>query len=228
MNSTTGHTQDKVRRRAIRVAKVITPARLLRGLAMGAMLIAATAFVYQELSQGEAHSLSSSNQVTETAAAPNYLGSEEHKTEGMSSDAVHNSTVDRSLSNIELERMDYETDMMLWAAARKPSESNPISNREIERLESQIDRLLADAARDPSRNTPLLNREIERLDYQIDMLRLNAMQNQSVDRPLSSEPSGTWPRILIPIPSDGVICETGRPKLVEGRWHIRHGRSELV
>jgi hypothetical protein len=34
--------------------------------------------------------------------------------------------------------------------------------------------------------------------------------------------------LLIPIPSDGVICETGRPKLVEGRWHIRHGRSELV
>jgi hypothetical protein len=105
----------------------------------------------------------------ETVPAPTYLESEEHKAEGVSSDAVHNSTVDRTLSNIELERMDYAADMMLRKAAHQPSTSNPLSNREIERLERKIDSMLADAARDPSRNTSLLNREIERLDYQIDM-----------------------------------------------------------
>jgi hypothetical protein len=193
MNATTGHTQGKVMRQAIRMAKVMTPARLLRGLAMGALLAAGTVLYFNMAPGSEAGSPSSSNQVMETVPAPTHLESEEHKAEGVSSDAVHNSTVDRTLSNIELERMDYAADMMLRKAAHQPSTSNPLSNREIERLERKIDSMLADAARDPSRNTPLLNREIERLDYQIDMLRLNAMQNQSVDRPLSSEPSGTWP-----------------------------------
>jgi hypothetical protein len=190
MNAITSHTQGKAKRRAIRMAKVITPARLLRGLAMGALLAAGTALYFNMASGDEAGSPSSSNQVTQAAPAPAHLKSEEHKTEGMLSDTVRNSTIDRSLSNIELERMDYAADMMLWAAARKPSESSPLSNREIEHLESQIDRLLADAAQDPSRNTPLLNRKIERLDYQIDMMRLNAMQNQSADRPLTSESRG--------------------------------------
>jgi hypothetical protein len=187
MNATTGHTQGKVTTRALRVVKVITPARLLRGMAMGAMLIAATAFVYQELNQGEADSLSSSNQAMQAFQAPTYLGSEERKTEGVSSDAARNSTVDRTLSNIELERMDYAADLMLWKPAHQPSAGSPSSNREIERLESQIDRLLADAALDPSRNTPLLNREIERLDYQIDMMRLNAMRDPTVGRASFSE-----------------------------------------
>jgi hypothetical protein len=187
MKATTGHTQGKVTTRALRVVKVITPARLLRGMAMGAMLMAATAFVYQELNQGEADSLSSSNQAMQAFQAPTYLGSEERKTEGVSSDAARNSTVDRTLSNIELERMDYAADLMLWKPAHQPSAGSPSSNREIKRLESQIDRLLADAARDPSRNTPLLNREIERLDYQIDMMRLNAMRDPTVGRASFSE-----------------------------------------
>jgi hypothetical protein len=177
MSATTSHTQGKAISRAVRMVKDITLARLLRGLAMGALLAAGTALYFNIASWDEADILSLSNQVMQVVTAPTYLESEEYKAEGVSSDAAHNSTVDRTLSNIELERMDYEADMMLWAAARKPSESRPPSTREIERLESQIDRLLADAALDPSRNTPLLNRQIERLDYQIDMLRLNAMQN---------------------------------------------------
>jgi hypothetical protein len=171
MNAT-NQTQGKVMRKAIRVAKGITPARLLRGAAMGAMLIAATAFVYQELNRGEVNSFSSGNQATQ--AVPAQLDSEGHEAKGMPPDAVRNSTVDRTLSNIELERMNYEADLMLRKAAHQPSAVSSSSNRGIERLEARIDHLLAEAARDPSKNTSSLNQEIERLDERIAMLLMAA------------------------------------------------------
>jgi hypothetical protein len=143
MNATTGHTQGKVMRQITRMAKVMTPARLLRGLATGALLAAGTVLYFNMASGGEAGSPSSSIQVTE--AVPAQLEAEERQAEGMSSNAVRNSTVDRKLSNIELERMDYEADMMLWAAARSSSESSPLSNKEIERLDYQIDMLRLNA-----------------------------------------------------------------------------------
>jgi hypothetical protein len=120
------------------------PVKLVVGLVLGAVVLSGTALYF----------------------GPNQFQEERSPVPGGIASAVHNSTADRTLSNIE---------------------SRPLSNREIERLESQIASLLADAARDPSRNTPQLNREIERLDNEIDMLRLNAMQNQSADGPLSSE-----------------------------------------
>jgi hypothetical protein len=175
-------------------------------VAVGALLAAGTALYFNMASGSQVGSPSSIEKMevapkfTDLDAVDNYLSVEDlrkyvypEEPIGVSPDTVRNSTVDRTLSNMELERMDYEADRLLWAAAHNSSESSPFSNREIEHLERQIASLLADAARDPSRNTPQLNREIEHLDNEIDMLRLNAMQNQSADRPLSSEASGTWP-----------------------------------
>jgi hypothetical protein len=148
----------------------VTPWRAGRVLALGALLAAGTTLYFNMAPEGESSRPSSSEKME---VAPKFTDL----------DAGRSSTVDRTLSNIELERMDYEADMML-RAAHQPSVSSPFSNREIERLKTHIDRLLADAALDPSRNMPQLNREIERLDYQIDMLRLNAMQDSSGGRPL--------------------------------------------
>jgi hypothetical protein len=140
--------------------------KLLGGLAVGAMLITATTFTYDQLRRDEAASLSSNSQITEAFQTSAYW---------VQMDEAEERTYDELLKDFI---------------------GIPSPGTEIKHLESQIAILLADAARDPSRNTPQLKREIERLDNQIDMLRLNAMQNQSADRPLSSEASGTWPRIL--------------------------------
>jgi hypothetical protein len=166
-------------------------------VAVGALLAAGTALYFNMASGSQVGSPSSIEKMevapkfTDLDAVDNYLSVDDLRkyvyTEepiGTSSNAGRSSTVDRTLSNIELERRDYEADMMLRAAAHNPSESSPFSNREIERLETHIDRLLADAALDPSRNTPQLNREIERLDNEIDMIRLSAMPDTSGVRPL--------------------------------------------
>ena len=168
MSATPTQNQGKAMRRAIRIATVITPARLLRGIAMGAMLIAAIGLVYQELNQGKADNFSSSNQATQ--AVPAQSGSKAHDEEEMSSNAVRNSTVNRTLPNIELERLDYQADLMQGAAHK----NSPFTNRGIDRLEGRIDRLLADAAGDPSKNKPSWNWEIERLDERIGMVRAAA------------------------------------------------------
>ncbi len=173
--------------------------KLVGMVALGALVIAGTALHFAPGPTGESSSPSSSEKTiadsrfTDIDAVDNYLSVDDLRkyvyTEepiGTSSNAGRSSTVDRTLSNIELERMDYEADMMLRAAAHNSSESSPFSNREIERLETHIDRLLADAALDPSRNTPQLNREIERLDDQIDALRLDTMPDTSGVRPLSN------------------------------------------
>jgi hypothetical protein len=130
---------------------------------VGAMLITATTFTYDQLRRDEAASLSSNSQIAEASQASAYWAQRD-----------------------EAEEMTYDELSKNFIGIPSPA-------TKITHLESQIAILLADAARDPSRNTPQLNREIERLDSQIDMLRLNAMQNQSADRPLSSEASGTWP-----------------------------------
>jgi hypothetical protein len=48
------------------------PVRILAGVAIGAMLITPTAFIYQELNQDEAARPSSSSQITEASQAPAY------------------------------------------------------------------------------------------------------------------------------------------------------------
>jgi hypothetical protein len=78
---------------------------------------------------------------------------------------------------------------MLFDTGRSSTVDKSLSRQEVERLERQIDRMLADVTLNPSRNTPLLNRKIEQLDAQIDTLRLNAIHNQSVGRPPFSEHS---------------------------------------
>jgi hypothetical protein len=136
MNATT-QTRGKPMRRAIRVAKVITPARLFGGLAMGAMLIAATALAYQEVNQGEADSLSSSNQVT--PAVPAQLDSE-----------APESSASRPFSNREIERLEARIDLLLADAARDPSKNTSSLNREIERLDERIDMSRAAAHQPPA------------------------------------------------------------------------------
>ena len=124
---------------------------------MGAMLIMATTFTYDQLRQDEAANPSSSSRITEASQASAYW-----------------------VQRDEAEEMTYDE-------LSKNFIGIPSPGTKITHLESQIASLLADAARDPSRNTPQLNREIERLDDQIDMLRLNAMRDPSMGKSSSSE-----------------------------------------
>jgi hypothetical protein len=138
--------------------------KLLGGLAVGAMLITATTFTYDQLRQDEAANPSSSSQIAEASQASAYW-----------------------VQRDEAEEMAYDELSKNFVGIAAPSSENSqglqapaywVQRDEIKHLESQIASLLADAARDPSRNTPQLNREIERLDNAIDMLRLNAMQDR--------------------------------------------------
>lgn len=81
MNSTTGPTQGKVIRRAIRMARVITPVRLLRGLAMGGLLVATTALFFNMAAGHEAGRPSSSHQTAEAVPASTSLESGKRETE---------------------------------------------------------------------------------------------------------------------------------------------------
>src|ERR687896_2433929 len=128
--------------------------KLLGGLAVGAMLITATTFTYDQLRRDEGASLSSNTQITEASQASAYW-----------------------VQRDEAEEMTYDE-------LSKNFIGIPSPGTQITHLENQIASLLADAARDPSRNTPQLSREIERLDNQIDMLRLSAMPDTSRVRPL--------------------------------------------
>jgi hypothetical protein len=135
---------------------------LFRGLALGALMIAATG-IYFGTTAGRAGD--------DSSLRGNQVGIAYPSSENSQGLWVSAYWVQRD----EREEMAY--DELLKDFIGIPSPATKITH-----LESRIASLLADAARDPSRNTPQLNREIERLDYQIDMLRLNAMQNQSAEQ----------------------------------------------
>ena len=80
-----------------------------------------------------------------------------------------------------------DDDGMVVEAVQKPVASRPLSNMEIERLDYQIDGMLSAAAQTPSVGRPLSNMEMERMDYQIDSMLSAAAQNPSAGRPLSDE-----------------------------------------
>src|SRR5918999_2282312 len=107
--------------------------KLLGGLAVGAMLITATTFTYDQLRRDEGASLSSNTQITEASQASAYW-----------------------VQRDEAEEMTYDE-------LSKNFIGIPSPGTQITHLENRIASLLADVARDPSRNTPQLNREIERL-----------------------------------------------------------------
>jgi hypothetical protein len=123
--------------------------KLLGGLAVGAMLITATTFTYDQLRRDEAASLSSNSQITEASQASAYW---------VQMDAAEEMTYDELLKDFI---------------------GIPSPTTKITHLESQIAILLADAARDPSRNTPQLNREIDRLEEQIDIMQAAEAQDRS-------------------------------------------------
>jgi hypothetical protein len=75
----------------------------------------------------------------------------------------HQPSTSRPLSNREMERLDYEADMLLFAEAHKPSAGRPLSNREIERLDYEADMLLFAEAHTPSASRPLSSEDLERL-----------------------------------------------------------------
>jgi hypothetical protein len=132
----------KIRMSVSKGFSAVTPWRVGRVLASGALLAAGTALYFNMTSEGQAGSPSSIEKMgvapkfTDLDAVDNYLSvddllnyvyPEEQRAEGMSLDTVGNSTVDRTLSNTELERMDYEADLMLRKAAHQPVVSSPPS-----------------------------------------------------------------------------------------------------
>src|SRR5919106_1975413 len=133
--------------------------KLLGGLAVGAMLITATTFTYDQLRQDKAASPSSSSQIAEASQALAYW-----------------------VQRDEAEEMTYDE-------LSKNFIGIPSPGTKITHLESRIASLLADAARDPARNTPQLNREIERLDYEIAALRLSGMRDTSQQIEREREPA---------------------------------------
>jgi hypothetical protein len=194
---------------------IVTPWRVGRVLALGALLAAGTTLYFNMAPEGESSRPSS----------------------GEKMEVAPNSTVDRTLSNIELERMDYEADLMLWKAAVKPSADSPRSTgralhdralvdqlaeanekaydelsksfigipylgqrnevvgplwnlRSIERLEEKISIIVQNAAQ---ASKPLSNKEIERLYTQIDLMLAAKELDRSGYSPSSSEQIGTWP-----------------------------------
>ena len=197
MNATTGHTQGKVMRQAIRMTKVITLARLLRGLAMGALLSVGAALYFNMTSASEAPTLSATSQAEGLSATRDQQRVVDNMQKRLD-EAVNASpgeqggiySDDNPYPYLTLEgfthQLEQDEEYGEIEATRRSNWDRPPLDVAIERLERQINSMFADAARDPSKNTPSLNREIERLDYQIDMLRLNAMRDTSMVRPLSN------------------------------------------
>jgi hypothetical protein len=135
---------------------------LFRGLALGALMIAATGIYFGTTAGGAGD---------DSSLRGNQVGIAYPSSENSQGLWVSAYWVQRD-----------EREEMAYDELSKNFIGIPSPGTQITHLESRIASLLADAARDPSRNTPQLNREIERLDYQIDMLRLNAMQNQSAEQ----------------------------------------------
>jgi hypothetical protein len=143
---------------------------LFRGLALGALMIAATGIYFGTTSSGAGDDPSLRGNQVGIA----YPSSE--NSQGFQAPAYW-------VQRDEAEEMAYDELSKNFVGIAYPSSENSqglqapaywVQRDEIKHLESQIASLLADAARDPSRNTPQLNREIERLDYQIDRLRQRA------------------------------------------------------
>jgi hypothetical protein len=110
-----------------------------------------------------------------------------------------------SNENPKITHLESQIASLLADAAREPSRNTPQLNREIERLDYQIDMLRLNAMRDPSVGKsssqeqgkavrPLWNlRAIERLYAQIDRMLAAEAQDRSGYSPSSSEQIGTWP-----------------------------------
>jgi hypothetical protein len=111
--------------------------KLLGGLAVGAMLITATTFTYDQLRRDEAASPSSSSQIAEAsqALAKNFVGiayPSSENSQGLQAPAYW-------VQRDEIKHLESQIASLLADAARDPSRNTPQLNRKIERLDYQID-----------------------------------------------------------------------------------------
>ena len=136
--------------------------KLLGGLAVGAMLITATTFTYDQLRRDEAASPSSSSQIAEAsqALAKNFVGIAYPSSENSQGFQAPAYWVQRD----EIERLESQIDRLLADAALDPSRNTPLLNREIERLDYQIDRLRLNAMQNQSAEQRAAERHQENLD----------------------------------------------------------------
>ena len=141
-----------------------TPVKLLGGLALGALLMAATTLPLGTASADE-------------PARP--LSSEQNRCYP-------------EISNDCLVLPDHELSYNTAARALSDQQSYRIQGFEAFGIPLQIDEegMVVEAVQKPVASRPLSNMEIERLDYQIDGMLSAAAQTPSVDRPLSDEKLG--------------------------------------
>jgi hypothetical protein len=136
---------------------------LFRGLALGALMIAATGIYFGTTSSGAGD---------DPSLRGNQVGIAYPSSENSQGLWVQRDEIKHLESQIA----------RLADAARDP--------RSIERLEEQISIIVQNAAQ---AGKPLSNQEIERLYAQIDRMLAAEAQDRSGYSPSSSEQSGTWP-----------------------------------
>ena len=181
---------SKVNTRIHQAMATKAPVKFLGGLALGALLMAATVLPFSAVLADEpARPLSSEQNRCYPEISDDCLALPDHE--------LSYNTAARALSDQQSYRIEgfeafgvplqIDEEGMVVEAVQKPVASRPLSNMEIERLDYQIDGMLSAAAQTPSVGRPLSNMEMERMDYQIDSMLSAAAQNPSAGRPLSDE-----------------------------------------
>jgi hypothetical protein len=115
---------------------------LFRGLALGALMIAATGIYFGTTSSGAGDDPSLRGNQVGIA----YPSSE--NSQGFQAPAYW-------VQRDEIERLESQIDRLLADAALDPSRNTPLLNREIERLDYQIDMLRLNAMQNQSADRPL-------------------------------------------------------------------------
>ena len=188
---------------ATRVMSVKTRVRLMVGSAVAAMLITATTFIYQELTQEKTGSPASSSGTTQAFEGPAYLASQDYEADAILFDELRQSVIGvpapvRSettqvlQSSAYLGSQDYDqADELLFDQPRRPSASRPLSDMEIERLDYQIDGMLSAAAQTPSVGGPQSDEQLRLiLDYEMTGLpNPNFTYDELMQAKVGSEPA---------------------------------------
>ncbi len=122
--------------------------KLLGGLAVGAMLIMATTFTYDQLRRDE---------ITEASQASAYWGVQRAEAEEMAYDELSKNFIGIPSPGTKITHLESQIASLLADAARDPSRNTPQLNREIERLDHQIDMLRLNAMQNQPAGRPKQN-----------------------------------------------------------------------